>query len=61
MHKAHRFHLVLPERQWTALSSVSEKTQITISEIVRAMVERALAADQLNNLYPSVSGCWAEK
>jgi macrodomain Ter protein organizer (MatP/YcbG family) len=56
MNKTHRFHVALPERQWRSLNLVSDKTQLTVSEIVRAMVERAMSRDQLDAMFPSLSG-----
>lgn len=56
MSNSHRFHVALPTRQWAALTLISDKVQLTVSDVVRSMVERSLAEDQLHQIYPSMSG-----
>ena len=52
----HRFHVALSDRHWQALHFVATTTQLTISEVVRSMVEQGLSTPRLNDMYPSLSG-----
>lgn len=52
----HRIHLTLPPRQYQFLNSLSERTQLGISEMIRTMIDRFSSEDQLNATYPTLSG-----
>lgn len=54
----YHFNCYLPDRHQQMLRTVSDRAEMTYSELIRRMLDYCSQGDVLNKIVPSMSGQW---